>query len=109
MEEAEGIPTSWPRSTLQVLAITMHNIPEGLAVGVAFGALAAGYPIRGVGGGSNNRPACPMPLPLPAGAMIFVVVKEVIPESRHNGNADAATFGAMLGFVVMRILDVGLG
>jgi len=44
IEEAEGIKTTWPRSTLLILAITMHNIPEGLAVGVAFGAVVAGFP-----------------------------------------------------------------
>ncbi|MDE4907943.1 ZIP family metal transporter [Methanogenium marinum] len=161
-EEAEGIPTSWPRSTLLVLAITMHNIPEGLAVGVAFGALAVGstealaaafalaigigiqnfpegmaisMPLRREGFSTLRsfwygqlsglvepvaavigaaaviiaRPILPYALAFAAGAMIFVVVEEVIPESQHNGNADAATFGAMLGFVVMMILDVGLG
>jgi ZIP family zinc transporter len=162
-EEAEGIPTSWPRSTLLVLAITMHNIPEGLAVGVAFGALAVGYPMEAlaaavalaIGIGIQNfpegmaismplrregfstlksfwygqlsglvepvsavigaaaviiaRPILPYALAFAAGAMIFVVIEEVVPESQLNGNADAATFGAMLGFVVMMILDVGLG
>ena len=162
-EEAEGISTSWPRSTLLVLAITMHNIPEGLAVGVAFGALAAGYPTEAlaaavalaIGIGIQNfpegmaismplrregfstwksfgygqlsglvepiaavigaaaviiaRPILPYALAFAAGAMIFVVIEEVIPESQLNGNADAATFGAMLGFVVMMMLDVGLG
>ncbi|WAI02562.1 ZIP family metal transporter [Methanogenium organophilum] len=161
-EKAEGIPTSWHRSTLLVLAITMHNIPEGLAVGVAFGALAAGstetlaaavalavgigiqnfpegmaisMPLRREGFSARRsfwygqlsglvepvaavigaaaviiaRPVLPYALAFAAGAMIFVVIEEVIPESQINGNADAATFGAMLGFVVMMILDVGLG
>ena len=162
-EEAEGIPTSWQRSTLLILAITMHNIPEGLAVGVAFGALAAEYPVEAlaaavalaIGIGIQNfpegmaismplrreglsplrsfwygqlsglvepvaavigaaaviipRPILPYALAFAGGAMIFVVIEEVIPESQLNGNADAATFGAMLGFVVMMILDVGLG
>ena len=141
----------------------MHNIPEGLAVGVAFGALAAGYPTEAlaaavalaIGIGIQNfpegmaismplrregfstwksfgygqlsglvepiaavigaaaviiaRPILPYALAFAAGAMIFVVIEEVIPESQLNGNADAATFGAMLGFVVMMMLDVGLG
>jgi ZIP family zinc transporter len=161
--EAEGIRTSWERSVLLVLAITLHNIPEGLAVGVAFGALAAGYPEASLGAavalaigiGIQNfpegiavamplrgegfsvlrsfwygqisgivepvaavlgaaaviiaRPVLPYALAFAAGAMIFVVVEEVVPESQIHGNADAATMGAMLGFVVMMILDVGLG
>jgi len=162
-KEGEGIPGSSHRSTLLILAITMHNIPEGLAVGVAFGALVAGYPAEAlnaaialaIGIGIQNfpegmavsmplrregfsacrsfwygqlsglveplaavigavaviiaRPILPYALAFAAGAMIFVVIKEVIPESQLSGNASAATSGAMLGFVVMMILDVGLG
>ncbi len=161
-EEAEGIKTSWQRSTLLVLAITLHNIPEGLAVGVAFGAVAAGFPAAtfgaaialAIGIGIQNFPegmAVSMPLRregmtrlrsfwygqlsgifepmagvigaavvlsaqalLPytlgfaAGAMIFVVVEEVIPEAERGGNTDLATMGAMIGFAVMMVLDVGL-
>ena len=162
-EEAEGIPTTWRRTTLLVLAITLHNIPEGLAVGVAFGAAAAGLPSAtftaavalAIGIGIQNFPeglAVSMPLRreglsrakcfwygqlsavvepiagvigavivltaqaiLPyalafaAGAMIFVVVEELIPESQREGHRDVATMGAMLGFTVMMILDVALG
>ncbi|MBN1694144.1 ZIP family metal transporter [candidate division WOR-3 bacterium] len=161
--EAEGIKTSWQRSILLVTAITLHNFPEGLAVGVAFGAAAIGMPQATLGGaialalgiGIQNFPegmAVAMPLRkeglsrlksfnfgqlsgivepmagvlgaffvisarslLPyflafaAGAMIFVVVEEVIPESQHGGNGDLATMGAMIGFTVMMILDVALG
>lgn len=161
--EAEGIKTSWQRSVLLVTAITLHNFPEGLAVGVAFGAAAVGLPSASLGGaialalgiGIQNFPegiAVAMPLRkeglsriksfnfgqlsgtvepvagvlgalfvisaqsfLPyflafaAGAMIFVVVEEVIPESQHGGNGDIATMGAMIGFTVMMILDVALG
>jgi len=161
--EAEGIKTSWQRSVLLVTAITLHNFPEGLAVGVAFGAAASGLPSASLGGaialalgiGIQNFPegmAVAMPLRkeglsrlrsfnfgqlsgivepvagvmgaifvisaqslLPyflafaAGAMIFVVVEEVIPESQHGGNGDIATMGAMIGFTVMMILDVALG
>ena len=161
--EAEGIKTSWQRSVLLVTAITLHNFPEGLAVGVAFGAAAIGLPQATLGGaialaigiGIQNFPegiAVAMPLRkeglsrlrsfnfgqlsgtvepiagvlgalfvisarsfLPyflafaAGAMIFVVVEEVIPESQHSGNEDIATMGAMIGFTVMMILDVALG
>ncbi|MBN1494093.1 MAG: ZIP family metal transporter, partial [Candidatus Omnitrophica bacterium] len=163
MDEAEGIKTSWQRSTLLVLAITLHNIPEGLAVGVAFGAVAAGLPSAtlpaaialAVGIGIQNfpegfavsvplrregmsrtksfwfgqlsavvepiaavlgatavliaRPLLPYALAFAAGAMIFVVVEEVIPESQRNQNTDIATGGAMFGFMVMMVLDVAFG
>lgn len=163
VEEAEGIETGWRRSTLLILAITLHNIPEGLAVGVAFGAVAAGMPVAtiasatalAIGIGIQNfpeglavamplrreglsrlksfwygqlsavveplagvagaaavliaRPILPYALAFAAGAMIFVVVEEVIPESQRGGNADLATLGAMLGFAVMMVLDVALG
>jgi len=162
-EEAEGINTSWRRSVLLVLAITLHNIPEGLAVGVAFGALAydlpsatyAGAVALALGIGIQNfpegaavsvpmrregfsrlksfwygqlsgvvepaagvigaaavilmRPILPYALAFAAGAMIFVVVEELIPESQLEKNTDAATVGAMLGFAVMMTLDVALG
>jgi len=163
MEEAEGIKTTWQRSTLLVLAITLHNIPEGLAIGVAFGAVASGFPSAtlpgaialAIGIGIQNfpegfavsvplrregmsakksfwygqlsgivepiacvlgaaavimaKPILPYALAFAAGAMIFVVVEEVIPESQRNGNTDLATGGAIFGFLVMMILDVALG
>jgi len=163
MAEAEGIKTSWQRSILLVLAITLHNIPEGLAVGVAFGALAAGLPGATLGGavalalgiGIQNfpegtavsvplrregvpilksfwygqlsgfvepvagvlgaaavilmRPILPYALAFAAGAMIYVVVEELIPESQLEGSTDIATIGAMLGFALMMTLDVALG
>ena len=156
MEEAEGISTTWRRTTLLVLAITLHNIPEGLAVGVAFGAVAAGLPAAtlpaaialAVGIGIQNfpegmavalplrregisrlksfwygqlsgivgaaaviiaQPILPYALAFAAGAMIFVVVEEVVPESQASGNADSATMGLMIGFAVMMVLDVALG
>ena len=161
--EAEGIKTSWHRSILLVLAITLHNIPEGLAVGVAFGAAAAGYPeatvaaavalalgigiqnfpegtavsmplrregmsaprsfffgqlsavvepvagVIGVAAVIAAKPLLPYALAFAAGAMIFVVVEELIPESQRGGNTDLATMGAMGGFTVMMLLDVALG
>ena len=163
MERAEGIHTSWRRTTLLVLAITLHNIPEGLAVGVAFGAVAAGYesatlagaialaigigiqnfpegtavsvplrreglsrgksfwygqlsgivePMAGVTGAALviiARPVLPFALAFAAGAMIFVVIEELVPESQTQGHSHAATMGAMLGFAVMMTLDVALG
>nr|MBC8426669.1 ZIP family metal transporter [bacterium] len=163
MEEAEGVSTSFRRSTLLVLAITLHNIPEGLAVGVAFGAVASGEPSATLAGalalalgiGIQNfpegaavsvplrregfsrlkafgygqlsgivepvagvvgaaavlvmKPILPYALSFAAGAMIFVVVEELIPESQLEKNTDIATVGAMLGFAVMMTLDVALG
>lgn len=165
--QAEGIKTSWQRSVLLVLAITLHNIPEGLAVGVAFGAAASGdlstasvasaialaigiglqnfpegaavsiplrregfsrkkaflygqasgivEPISGVLGAYaviHIKPILPYALAFAAGAMIYVVIEELIPEAqREEGGAktDIATLGALMGFAVMMILDVALG
>ena len=163
MEEAEGLKTSWQRSTLLVLAITLHNVPEGLAVGVAFGGVAAGIPTASLAGatalaigiGIQNfpeglavslplrreglsrlksfwygqlsgivepiagvigaaavilaQPILPYALSFAAGAMIFVVIEELVPESQRGGNTDLATGGAMLGFAVMMVLDVAFG
>ncbi|MBN2030486.1 ZIP family metal transporter [bacterium] len=163
MEEVEGIKTSWRRSVLLIMAITLHNFPEGLAVGVAFGAVAAGLPSATLAGavalaigiGIQNfpegaavsvplrreglsrfkcfwygqlsgvvepiagvlgaaavilmRPILPYALSFAAGAMIFVVVEELIPESQMEKGADVATMGAMVGFAVMMVLDVALG
>jgi len=163
MDEAEGPKTSWHRSILLVLAITLHNIPEGLAVGVAFGALASDLPSATLAGamalalgiGIQNfpegaavsvplrregfsrlksfwygqasgmvepiagvlgavsvvliKPILPYALAFAAGAMIYVVVEELIPESQLEKNTDIATMGAMGGFAVMMTLDVALG
>lgn len=161
--EAEGIKTSWQRSILLVLAITIHNIPEGLAVGVAFGAAAAGFPSATLAGavaltvgiGLQNfpegasvsvplrnehlsrrkafwygqlsgmvepisgvlgalaviyvRPLLPYALAFAAGAMIYVVVEELVPESHSQSHSHYATWGAMGGFAIMMLLDVALG
>ena len=163
LAEAEGVKTTWRRTTLLVLAITLHNFPEGLAVGVAFGAAGAGFPSATLAGavalaigiGIQNFPEglavalplrragtsrlksfwygqlsglvepvagvlgavaavsaraiLPYALAFAAGAMIFVVIEEVIPESQREGNADLSTLAAMLGFAVMMVLDVALG
>ena len=169
-EEAEGISTNWRKTVLLVLAIALHNIPEGLAVGVAFGALANpellgmdGHSVFTIGGaialaigiGIQNfpegfavsmplrrmgvsrwkswqwgqlsaivepvfavigaaivmtvLPILPYALAFAAGAMIFIVVEEVIPESQRGGNTDLATMGLIAGFIVMMCLDVALG
>lgn len=162
-DKAEGIKTSWQRSVLLVLAITLHNIPEGLAVGVAFGSLASdptagalsGAIVLAVGIGIQNfpegaavsiplrregfsrlkafntgqlsgivepiagvigallviavTPLLPYALSFAAGAMIFVVIEELIPESQTGNETDFSTIGAMLGFATMMFLDVALG
>ncbi len=164
LDKSEGIKTSWQRSTLLVVAITLHNIPEGLAVGVAFGAVAANLPSASIGAavalaigiGIQNFPEgaavslplrreglskgksfllgqasgivepiagvigalfvlnmqgiLPYALCFAAGAMIFVVVEELIPESQQNQkNIDMVTMATMVGFSVMMVLDVALG
>ena len=165
IEEAEGPKTDLKKTSLLVLAIAIHNIPEGLAVGVAFGALASpefssvfslGSAVAlGIGIGIQNfpegfavsmplrragfskmrswkwgqlsaivepifavigaafvilvYPILPYALAFAAGAMIFIVVEEVIPESQRGGNTDLATMGLILGFIVMMSLDVALG
>ena len=161
--EKEGVKTPWHRTTLLVLAITLHNIPEGLAVGVLFGGVAAGFEGATIGGavalaigiGLQNfpegfavsmpirrqglskfksfmygqssaivepiaavigawavmtfQPILPYALSFAAGAMIFVVVEEVIPETQRDKYTDIATLGFIGGFIVMMTLDVGLG
>jgi len=162
-QKVEGVKTPWQRSTLMILAITLHNIPEGLAVGVLFGGVAAGIPeasiagavILAIGIGLQNfpegiavamplrrmglsrrksfmygqasavvepiagvlgalavttfTPILPYALAFAAGAMIFVVVEEVIPEAQQNRSSDIATIGFIAGFIIMMTLDVALG
>ncbi|MBL6611830.1 MAG: ZIP family metal transporter [Flavobacteriaceae bacterium] len=162
-DEKEGIKTPWKRTTLLTLAITLHNIPEGLAIGVLFGGVAAGFEGASVAGavtlalgiGLQNfpegfavamplrrhglsrfksflygqssalvepiaavlgawavmtfEPILPYALAFAAGAMIFVVVEEVIPETQRDKYTDIASMGFIIGFVVMMTLDVALG
>ena len=163
INQAEGVPSSWKRSILLVSAITIHNIPEGLAIGVAFGAVAHGLdtaslgaavaltigiglqnlpegtavsvplrregmsrrkaffygqlsgavePLAGVLGATAVlliEPLLPYALSFAAGAMIYVVVEELIPESHLAGNTDLATMATIVGFAIMMTLDVSLG
>ncbi len=163
IEHAEGLKTTWKRSVLLVTAITLHNFPEGLAVGVAFGAVAAGMPaatlagaialaigiglqnfpeglavslplrreglsrrksflmgqasgmvepiagVLGAGAVLLMRPLLPYALAFAAGAMIYVVVEELIPESQQHDDTHMSTWGAMIGFTIMMLLDVALG
>ncbi len=165
-DAAEGIETTWRRATLLVLAITLHNIPEGLAIGVLYGAAASGIdpsgtatiaaaltltlgiaiqnfpegvavsmplrregvnmfksfnygqlsgivePISAMVGAAAVfyiQPILPYALAFAGGAMIFVVIEELVPESQDHGNTDLATMGAMIGFCVMMVLDVAFG
>lgn len=162
-DKAEGLQTNWHRTILLVLAITLHNIPEGLAVGVLFGGVAAGIPEASIGGavalaigiGLQNfpegmavsfplrrhglsrrksfwygqlsaiveplagvvgalaviqmQPILPYALAFAAGAMIYVVIEEVVPETQQDKFTDVATLGFIGGFLVMMMLDVGLG
>lgn len=160
IEKAEGIKTHWRRPTLLILAMTLHNIPEGLAIGVAFGAIAVASSTTtlqtaialAIGIGIQDIPEglavsvplrregvsrlksfwygqlsgivepiasiigalavilaqniLPYTLAFAAGAMFFIIVEEIIPESQRGGNAALATMGTIVGFVVMMILDV---
>ena len=162
-KDSEGIKTPWHKTTLLVLAITLHNIPEGLAVGVLFGGVSLGLPeatisgavILALGIGIQNfpegiavsmpmrrlgasriksfwygqlsaiveplaavlgafavtffSPLLPYALSFAAGAMIFVVIEEVIPETQQDKYTDFATMGFILGFIIMMSLDVALG
>nr|DAJ36220.1 MAG TPA: putative divalent heavy-metal cations transporter [Caudoviricetes sp.] len=162
-KQTEGIKTHWQRTTLLILAITLHNIPEGLAVGVLFGGVAAGIPEASIAGavtlaigiGLQNfpegiavsmplrrmgvgrfksffygqlsaivepifgvlgafavlffTPILPYALAFAAGAMLYVVVEEVIPEAQQNENTDVSTIGFLVGFVIMMAMDVVLG
>jgi len=163
LSESEGVKTKLHKTTLLILAITLHNIPEGLAVGVLFGAAAIGMDDTSVAGaialaigiGIQNfpegiavsmplrrhgvsrrrsfwygqlsavvepvagvigavaviymQPILPYALAFAAGAMIFVVVEEVIPETQRDRYTDRSVLGFIGGFLVMMILDVALG
>jgi len=163
IKNAEGLHTGLKKSILLVMAITLHNIPEGLAVGVAFGALsqnlpgaapagavalalgigiqnfpegaAVSFPLRQAGLSRKKsffygqlsglveplsavlgalavvavKPLLPFALAFAAGAMIFVVIEDAVPDSQQHGNVDLATMGFTLGFTVMMLLDVALG
>lgn len=158
-KQTEGIKSPWQKTTLLILAITLHNIPEGLAVGILFGGVAAGIPEASIAGavtlavgiGLQNfpegiavsmplrrmgfsrkksffygqlsamvepiagvlgavavlffTPILPYALSFAAGAMIYVVIEEVIPEAQQNKNTDVSTIGFLMGFVLMMILD----
>ena len=162
-DEPEGVPAHLKKTTMLVLAVTLHNIPEGMAVGVTFAgvltentamtlagafALSVGIAIQNFPEGaiismplksqglSRTRafaygalsgivepaaafvtilltglvvPLLPYLLAFAAGAMIYVVVEELIPEAQTGAHSNISTVGVALGFVLMMILDVALG
>merc|ERR1719237_2036876 len=162
VEEMRRKEEHWRRILLLIVAVTVHNIPEGLAVGVGFGAIgrtksatfesarnlalgigiqnfpeglsvslplkAAGFPtstaiwygqlsglvepVAGLLGAALVAfivPILPYALAFAAGAMVYVVVDDIIPEAQSQGNGRAASWGAVVGFIVMMSLDVALG
>ena len=162
-EEPEGLKSSWKKTTMLVLAVTLHNIPEGMAVGVVFAGMLQGeglitltgafalslgiaiqnfpegaiisLPLKSEGFGSGKAflygaasgivepigaaltvllaayitPVLPYLLSFAAGAMIYVLVEEPIPESAEGEHSNIGTIGFAAGFVLMMILDVALG
>ena len=162
-DEAEGLPAKWKRTTMIVLAVTLHNIPEGMAVGLSFSVAAqdtapgalAGAVALAIGMGLQNFPEgaavslpmksqgvsngkaflcgavsgivepifglltvliagsitgiMPWVLSFAAGAMIYVVVEELIPEAQLGEHSHTGTASVMVGFLVMMMLDVILG
>lgn len=162
-DEPEGMKTSLSKSTMLVLAVTLHNIPEGMAVGVVFAGLIAGdgsitaagafalaigiaiqnfpegaiisMPLKSEGKSKGHAftlgllsgivepvaavvtillasrivPILPYLLAFAAGAMMYVVVEELIPESAEGEHSDIGTIGFAVGFVIMMVLDVALG
>ena len=163
MAEAQGVPAAWKKTTMMVFAVTLHNIPEGMSVGVASaGAMMAGSGISTMGAlalaigiaiqnfpegaivsmplcgeGMSKRkaflcgilsgivepvggfitiliagsisPVLPYLLSFAAGAMIYVVVEELIPESQSGEHTNIGTIGTAVGFALMMVLDVALG
>jgi len=163
VEESEGIKTEFNKATLLILAMSLHNFPEGIAVGVVYGAethdisngktlealfltlgiglqdipegIAVSIPLRGAGLSRMKsflfgwlsgfveflgvilgtaflfifHSLLPFALSFAAGAMVYVVIEEVIPETQKGGNSDIATIGALVGFILMMILDVAFG
>ncbi len=162
-EKPEGLPSHLKKTTMLVLAVTLHNIPEGMAVGVTFAGAMAGngtltlagafalsvgiaiqnfpegaiisMPLKGQGISRTRAfaygtlsgivepaaafitilltglvvPFLPYLLAFAAGAMIYVVVEELIPEAQEGAHSNIGTVGVALGFVLMMILDVALG
>ena len=134
-DKPEGIKAKLKKTTMMVFAVTLHNIPEGMAVGVTFAgaligntgitmagafALALGIAIQNFPEGAiismplksegmSKVPFLPYLLSFAAGAMIYVVVEELIPESQTGQHSNIGTIGVAIGFVLMMVLDVALG
>lgn len=162
-DKPEGLPSSLKKTTMLVLAVTLHNIPEGMAVGVVFAGLLSGnekitlagavalsvgiaiqnfpegaiisLPLKGEGCSSRKAfvygmasgvvepiaafitilltgivtPLLPYLLAFAAGAMLYVVVEELLPEASSGSHSNIGTIGFAVGFLIMMILDVALG
>ena len=113
-DKPEGIKSKLKKTTMLVLAVTLHNIPEGMAVGVTFAGALIGI-VEPIGAiitillTNAVIPILPYLLSFAAGAMIYVVVEELIPESQAGEHSNIGTIGVAIGFVIMMILDVALG
>ena len=105
----EGIRTnSISKTTMMLFAVTLHNIPEGMSVGVAFaGAMMKDSGITATAG--IITPVLPYLLSFAAGAMMYVVIEELIPESQNGEHSNIGTIGAAVGFALMMVLDIALG
>ena len=107
-DQAEGPKSKLGRTTMMVLAVTLHNIPEGMAVGVMYaGFLAENAQITAI-----SALALSLGIAIqnfPAGAMLYVVVEELIPEMSQGQHSNIGTLFFALGFSLMMILDVALG
>ncbi len=114
-DNPEGVRSSLSKNTMLVLAVTLHNIPEGMAVGVTFvGAISDNTGITVAGAlalavGIAIHPLLPYLLSFAAGAMIYVVTEELIPESQNGKHSNIGTIGVAIGFTLMMVLDVALG
>lgn len=134
-DKPEGVKSKLKKTTMMVLAVTLHNIPEGMAVGVALAGAIISMPLKSEGVSKTKAflygtlsgivepigaiitilltnavvPILPYLLSFAAGAMIYVVVEELIPESQVGEHSNIGTIGVAIGFVIMMILDVALG
>ena len=144
-DKPEGVKSKFSKTTMMMFAVTIHNIPEGMAVGVAYAGAIMGHSklsltaavALSIGIAIQNFPAfkcgflsgvvepigafitilltskiiviLPYLLAFAAGAMIYVVIEELIPESQSGEHTNIGTIGAAIGFVLMMVLDVALG
>ena len=121
-DKPEGVKSKFSKTTMMMFAVTIHNIPEGMAVGVAYAGAIMGHSKLSLTAAvalsgafitilltSKIIVILPYLLAFAAGAMIYVVIEELIPESQSGEHTNIGTIGAAIGFVLMMILDVALG